>query len=267
MTIEATRALPLIGRVIAVTRAREQAGRFAALLEGAGARVLLVPTIYIGPPDSWAPLDAALSAEPYHWALFTSVNGVEMVRRRLQHMGRGAEALASCRIAAIGPATAEALRASGLTPEVVPEEHVAEALADQLRGLIRPGQRVLLPRAAETRDVLVKELRAMGAVVDEVAAYRTRAVEEAASILRDALSRGLVDVVTFTSSSTVKNFTALFRPDELAPLMAGVSIACIGPITAATARELGLDPRIMPPEYTIPALARAIAAHFEEQRS
>ena len=132
MTIEATRALPLIGRVIAVTRAREQAGRFAALLEGAGARVLLVPTIYIGPPDSWAPLDAALSAEPYHWALFTSVNGVEMVRRRLQHMGRGAEALASCRIAA----RADSSRVRHIDGDCQPYD--ARRIEPQVRRPIRP---------------------------------------------------------------------------------------------------------------------------------
>jgi uroporphyrinogen III methyltransferase / synthase len=265
---DAATALPLTGRLVVVTRARDQAGRFAALLEQAGARVLLVPTIEIGPPDSWTPLDAALEAlAQYRWAIFTSVNGVEMVRARLRHLGRGPGALAACRIAAIGPATAAALRGWGVTPEVVPEEHVAEALVARLRGRIGAGDRVLLPRAAETRDVLVTELRAMGAAVDEVAAYRTRAVDEEAASLRDALQRRRVDVVTFTSSSTVTNFAALFRPGELGSLMTGVSVACIGPITAATARALGLDIRIMPAEYTIPALARAIAAHFEEQRS
>jgi uroporphyrinogen III methyltransferase/synthase len=190
-----------------------------------------------------------------------------MVRRRLEQTGRGATALAACRIAAIGPATAETLRTWGLIAEVVPEEHVAEGLAERLRGLVRPGERVLLPRAVETRDLLVRELLAMGAVVDEVAAYRTRAADEGAAALRDALRWRAVDVVTFTSSSTVTNFAALFRRDELATLMTGTCVACIGPITAGTARALGLFPEIIPAEYTIPALARAIVVHFEEQRS
>ncbi len=268
MKTDLTSALPLAGRVILVTRAREQAGRFAALLEEAGARVLMVPTIVIEPPDSWAPLDEALArSREYRWAIFTSVNGVEMVRRRLEQAGRGREALASCRVAAIGPATAEALRAWGLPAEVVPEEYVAEGLADRLRSLIRPGERVLLPRAAETRDLLVRALEAMGAVVDEVAAYRTRPATEAAATLREGLRNRGVDVVTFTSSSTARNFAALFGPGELAPLMAGVTIACIGPITGETAAALGLGAQIMPDEYTIPALARAIVTYYGEQRS
>ncbi len=261
-------ALPLAGRVILVTRARPQAGRFADLLEEAGGRVLLTPTIVIEPPESWQPLDDALArSQTYQWVIFTSVNGVEMVRRRLESTGRGSEAFASCRIAAIGPATAEALRAWGLPAEVVPEEYVAEGLVDRLQSLIRPEERVLLPRAAASRDLLARELGALGAVVDEVAAYRTRAATEHAAGLRRALTRGEVDVVTFTSSSTVRNFAALWSPGELEPLMAPVVIACIGPITRSTAAELGLSTAIMPAEYTIPALARAIVAHFEQQRS
>jgi uroporphyrinogen III methyltransferase/synthase len=268
MSAEVAAARPLAGRVVLITRAREQAGRFAALLEEAGGQVLLVPTIVVEPPESWAPLDEALARSGEHqWAVFTSVNGVEMVRRRLAACGRGKEAFEPCRIAAIGPATAEALRAWGLRPEVVPEEYVAEALADRLRPLIRPGDRALLARAAEARDVLVRELGAMGARVTEVAAYRTRAATEQAAGLRDALGAGRVDVVTFTSSSTVKNFVALFRPAELKGLLARVTVACIGPITRATAAAHGLDTHIMPEEYTIPALARAIVAYFEHGRS
>ena len=267
-TSDATATLPLADRTILVTRARDQAGRFAALLEAAGAQVLLAPTIVIEPPATWDPLDRALTfSHEYAWVIFTSVNGVTMTRRRLERAGRGCEAFASSRLAAIGPATAEALRAWGRAPDLVPGEYVAESLAERLRPLIRARDRVLLPRAAETRDLLVRELEAMGAHVDEVAAYRTRAAAETTAGLRDALSRRTVSVVTFTSSSTVKNFAALWRPDELAGLMGGVPVACIGPVTAHTAAELGLETAIMPEEYTIPALARAIVAHFEAQRS
>jgi uroporphyrinogen III methyltransferase/synthase len=267
MTTDLASTLPLAGRVIAVTRAREQADRFAALLEQAGARVLLAPTIVIEPPESWAPLDDALArSREYQWVIFTSVNGALTVRRRLERLGRGREALASCRIAAIGPATAEALRLWGVPAEVVPEEYVAEGLAERLRSVIRRRDRVLLPRAAETRDVLVRQLEAMGALVDEVAAYRTQAATGPAADLRGALRRREIDVVTFTSSSTVKNFAALWHREELAALMAGVSVACIGPITRRTARECGLSTEIMPDVYTIPALAKAIVAHFEGRR-
>jgi uroporphyrinogen III methyltransferase / synthase len=268
MSRDLAAALPLAGRVILVTRAEEQAGRFAALLEVAGGRVRLVPTIVIEPPASWAPLDAALArGREYQWAIFTSVNGVQMVRRRLAGAGRGPEVLASCHIAAIGPATAAALAEWGLAPEIVPEEYVAEGLVERLRPLVRTGDHILLARAAETRDVLVRQLSGMGAVVDEVAAYRTRAAAEHAPGLRDALTRGEVDVVTFTSSSTVRNFAALLDAPDLGRLMSGVTVACIGPITRAAAAALGLVTHIMPTEYTIPALARAIIVSFEEQRS
>jgi uroporphyrinogen III methyltransferase/synthase len=263
---EVERGKPLTGRVILVTRAREQAGAFAELLEAAGARVLLVPTIAIEPPESWAPLDAALASD-FAWAIFTSVNGVSMVRRRVVATGQGRALLERARLAAIGPATAAALAEWDLRSAVVPDEYVAEALVERLRPLIAPGERVLLPRAAETRDLLVRELTALGAAVTEVSAYRTRSATEQAPGLREALAEGRVDVVTFTSSSTVRSFCALFGAVELPRLMAGVTVACIGPITRATAQGRGLEPRIVPEDYTIPGLARAIVAHFEPARS
>jgi len=256
-------AQPLRGRVVVVTRPRAQARAFAGLLEADGARVLLVPTIAIEPPASWEPLDRALERlDDYRWVVFTSVNGVEMTRRRLEDKGRGADALRGRRLAAIGPATAEALRALGLETEVVPEEYVAEALAERLRALIRPGERVLLARAAEARDVLVTLLEAAGARVDEVPAYQTRPAAEDAAELRRALGEGRVDVVSFTSSSTVRHFAELFPGEDLPQVLRGVAVACIGPVTRATALALGLEARIVPREYTIPALARAIADHY-----
>ena len=144
---------------------------------------------------------------------------------------------------------------------------MAKGLVARLRPLVGPGARVLLPRAAETRDVLVRELTALGARVTEVAAYRTRSATEHAPALREALAHGRVDVVTFTSSSTVRSFCALFGAAELPRLMAGVTVACIGPITRATAEGRGLAAQIVPEDYTIPGLARAIVAHFEPARS
>ena len=261
-------ARPLRGRVVVVTRPRAQAQAFAGLLEAEGARVLIMPTIVIGPPASWKQLDSALDRlDDYRWAVFTSVNGVEMTRRRLEEKGRGADALRGRRLAAIGPATAEALHALGLETEVVPGEYVAEALAERLVALIRPGERVLLARAAETRDVLVTLLEAAGAVVDEVPAYQTRPAAEDAAELRRALGEGRIDVVTFTSSSTVRHFAELFPGEDLPALLRGVVVACIGPVTRATAQTLGLETRIVPREYTIAALARAIADHYAPQPS
>jgi len=254
---------PLAGRVVVVTRPRSQAQAFASLLEAAGARVLVVPTIAIEPPASWDPLDRALAGiSDYRWAVFTSVNGVQMTRRRLEEKGQSMDVFRGLRIAAIGPATAEALHAVGLEAEVVPEEYVAEGLAAKLRALIQPGDRVLLARAALARDVLVSQLEAAGASVDEVPAYQTRPAAEDAGQLRRELAAGKVDVVTFTSSSTVRHFAALFPDESLSGLLRGVTVACIGPITGATARELGLETHILPTEYTIPALALAIADHY-----
>jgi uroporphyrinogen III methyltransferase/synthase len=266
MTASADTAKPLRGRVVVVTRAREQAPGFRGLLEAAGAEVLTLPTIAIEAPASWEPLDRALAElGRYQWIVFTSVNGVEMVSQRLARAGLDGRALAKARVAAVGPATAEAVTATGVTPEVVPDEYVAEALVARLRPLIRPGDRVLLPRAARSRDVLVRELTGMGAVVDEIAAYRTRAAAEDGTALREALRGGRVDVITFTSSSTVSHFAALLSPDEIGRLMAGVTVACIGPVTRATAAEHGLTTHIMPRDYTIPALAEAVASHFAEK--
>ncbi len=261
-------AKPLSGRVVVVTRPRAQAQAFAGLLEADGASVLVVPTIAIEPPASWEPLDRALERlGDYTWAVFTSVNGVQMTRRRLGQAGRGMDVFRGLRLAAIGPATAEALRALGLDVEVVPEEYVAEGLAARLRALIQPGDRVLLARASVARDVLVSRLEAAGARVDEVPAYRTLPAAEDTGPLRRALAQGKVDVVTFTSSSAVQHFAALFPGENLSRLLGAAAVACIGPVTCATARELGLETHIVPAEYTIPALARAIARHYGSRSS
>jgi len=254
---------PLQGRTIVVTRAAEQAGRFVALLEDAGASVLEAPTIAIEPPTSWDPLDRALDElATFTWVMFTSVNGVAMVDRRLRERGLEWSGIAGKRVAVIGPATADALGDHDVRPEIVPGEYRAEALVEHLRGVLQRGERVLLPRAAQTRDVLVKELARMGADVCEVPAYVTKRVDASARRLREALTAGGVDAVTFTSSSTARNFAELFTEDERQSWFADVVVASIGPITAATAAEYGLTTNVMPVEYTIPALARALSEHF-----
>jgi uroporphyrinogen III methyltransferase/synthase len=253
------RARPLEGRTIAVTRASAQAQRFVSLLAAAGASVLETPTIAIEPPPSWAPLDAALdAADGFAWVIFTSVNGVIMVDRRLSMRRLPWTGLARARVAAIGPATAEALVEHGLRVEIVPREYRAEGLVERLRGEVARGDQILLPRAAQTRDVLVRDLTRLGAVVTEVAAYATRRVGASGTALRQALAARAVDVVTFTSSSTARNFAELFTEDERRAWFPSLTVASIGPITAGTAAEYGLITRIMPGEYTIPALARAI---------
>jgi len=148
-------------------------------------------------------------------------------------------------------------------PDLVPGEYRAEGLIERLRGLIRPGDRVLLPRAAQTRDVLVVELKRLGAQVTEVAAYSTRRAEAGTARLREALAAGTIDAVTFTSSSTARNFAELFTEDERRTWLGRVTVASIGPITAATAAEYGMVTDVMPSEYTIPALARSLADYFQ----
>jgi uroporphyrinogen III methyltransferase/synthase len=257
---------PLDGRTIVVTRAAEQAGSFTALLEESGAHVVQAPTIVIEPPESWSPLDAALADLPrFTWVIFTSVNGVSMVDRRLGILRRGWSALGGARVAAIGPATAAALQARHVRAEIVPGEYRAEALVERLRGLVGLADRVLLPRAAETRDVLVSELRRFGADVTEVAAYRTRPPADGGAPARAALARRGVDAVTFTSSSTARNFARLFSDEERRAWFVDVTVASIGPITAATAAEFGFTTAVMPSDYTIPALARALAEHFAQR--
>ncbi len=258
---------PLKGRTIVVTRARAQAQRFVQLLEAAGARVLQAPTIVIEPPASWEPLDTALAAlDSFTWLIFTSVNGVAMVDRRLVARGIPWAAIARKRVAAIGPATADALAEHGVRVEAVPAEYRAEGLVERLRAVLGPADRVLLPRAKDTRDILVVELRRLGVSVTEVPAYQTRRVEDGVVRLREALASGNVDAVTFTSSSTARNFAEQFSEDERSAWRGKTAVASIGPITAATAAEYGLATDVMPTEYTIPALARALADYFSRAR-
>jgi uroporphyrinogen III methyltransferase/synthase len=266
MVMTAVAAQPLAGRTIIVTRAAAQAGTFAELLRARGASVVEAPTIVIEPPRSWTALDAALDGiDRFTWVIFTSVNGVAMVDRRLGEREQSWAAVASKRVAAIGPATAQALERRGVRVALVPAEYRAEALVAHLAPELRPGDAVLLPRAARTRDVLVRGLTGLGARVTEVAAYETRRVTDAAPALRDALAAGRIDVVTFTSSSTARHFAELFTPDERQRWFGRLTVASIGPITAATAASYGLATAVMPAEYTIPALARAIEAHFSER--
>ena len=254
---------PLQGRTIVVTRAAAQAQRFVELLEAAGARVLATPTIVIEAPPSWEPLDTALAnLDSFAWVIFTSVNGVAMVDRRLGGRRLRWEALERVRVAAIGPATADALGEHGVNVAVVPGEYRAEGLVDRLRGRIAAGDRVLLPRAAQTRDALVAGLKGLGALVTEVPAYITRREDAGAARLRAALAAGAVDAVTFTSSSTARNFAELLTEAERRAWLSSVTVASIGPVTAATAAEYCLVTRVMPAEYTIPALARALADYF-----
>jgi uroporphyrinogen-III synthase len=355
MSERGVKLLPLQGKRILVTRARQQAGALSERLRALGAIPIEFPTIHIVPPQDWQPLDSALrrlcipettsgrpqgiaptihdksgpqleysrggacpSPTPYYtWLVFTSANGVNICFERLRSIGYDARSIGNVRVAAIGPATAAALACYGVTADLVPDEYIAEGVAAALiedawqRGELLEGKRILLARAQGARKVLVTELQQAGAVVDEVIAYHTSAVlsddEQGREVLHLLYTRQL-DILTFTSSSTVRNFihwlvecagkddlvgelgsVGLTTPhghDEsrhptweadvhdksgtygIASLawFAGVrpKIACIGPITSQTARELGLAVDIEAKEFTIDGLVEAIVQHEEK---
>ncbi|MCE5242654.1 MAG: uroporphyrinogen-III C-methyltransferase, partial [Desulfobacteraceae bacterium] len=257
---------PLFGRRIVVTRAREQASEFSALLRELGAACIEFPTIEIAPPPSWEPLDEAIGRlSSYHWVIFTSVNGVRFFMERLWAAGLDVRELKGLRLAAIGPATAEALAGFGLRPDMVPAEYRAEALLDGLAGEEIAGRRFLMPRAMVARDILPGTLRERGAAVDVVPAYETVLPKEGRGEIAERFRNGEIDCLTFTSSSTVSNFFGLFEGEEILTALRGTAIACIGPITARTAEKYGLQVGIMPSEYTIKALVEAIRSHFEKK--
>ncbi|MFQ5533159.1 MAG: uroporphyrinogen-III C-methyltransferase, partial [Candidatus Methylomirabilales bacterium] len=254
---------PLFGRKIVVTRAREQQSSLAEQLEELGAEVLECPTIAIRPPESWDPLDRAISeVEQYAWILFSSVNGVQAFCDRLRKANRDLRALSRAKVAAIGPATAAALQSRGLHPDLVPVEFQAESLLEALEAQEIRGARILFPRASVARDLLPDGLRARGATVDVVPAYQTTPVFEHRDRILDLMKAGRIDAVTFTSSSTVTNFAEMFAGEDLTSLLAGTKVACIGPITAETAMRFGIRPHIQARVFTIPALVDALVAHF-----
>jgi uroporphyrinogen III methyltransferase/synthase len=257
---------PLFGRRIVVTRPSERAGSLAGLLEEQGAEVLLFPTIALVPPaDAGALERAAANAGSYDWIVFTSATGVRAFFARFEAQHLDVRALASVRLAAIGPETAAELERRMLRPAVVPAEYRAEGLLAALGADAVRGRRILLPRAAGARAILPEQLRARGATVDEVEAYRAVPPPDAdVAPLRAALAAGEVDAITFTSSSTVTNFAAMLGAEAMIPLARASrpAVACIGPVTAETARRLGLRVDVVPAEYTGAALAEALGAHL-----
>jgi uroporphyrinogen III methyltransferase/synthase len=254
---------PLLGKRIVVTRAREQASDLVKQLMDLGAECLQYPTIRVIPADDIGPLDQAINRlSAYDWIVFTSVNGVKFFFERLFNLGLDVRALNRLKTAAIGPVTAARLRTFGLKSDIIPKNYRAEAVVGAFRKETLREKKVLLPRAAAARPVLPVELRNMGAEVDEVTAYRTENVVDNAEQLIAELVDKRIDLVTFTSSSTVKNFKDLLPPARFNELMNGVTIASIGPITTDTAVELGFEVDITAQTYTIPGLCEAITKYF-----
>jgi len=256
---------PLFGLRVLITRPREKAAQTAAQLRELGAEPVIFPTIAIRPPRSWKPLDATLERLPsYDWVIFTSTNGVRFFWQRLRGMGKDARALAGPRLAAIGPVTGRELAKRGLQADLIPDQYVAEALLDHIGPV--DGSRILLPRADIARPLLTDGLRAAGAEVTEVTAYRTvPAASEDVEHIRRMVTSGEIDILTFTSSSTVRNFVASLRP--LPDLSRGPTVACIGPITAQTAEESGLPVHVSAREHTIEGLLNALVEYVAGETS
>ncbi|HEY8283366.1 MAG TPA: uroporphyrinogen-III C-methyltransferase [Chloroflexota bacterium] len=253
---------PLSGKTILVTRAREQAGALSARLRSFGARVIEFPAIRIEPAADYSDLDAALAdSARFDWICFTSVNAVAAIDERLRALGNSWADLGAVRMAAIGPATARALRAKGAEVAYMPDTFLADAVAAGLPDA--EGARVLLARADIADRRLVEGLERRGARVEQYVAYRTVPGDEDAPALRQALATGAVDIVTFTSSSTVRNLCQALGGD-VATLLSGLTVACIGPVTADTARECGLVPTIVAEEHTIGGLVEAIRGHLTQ---
>lgn len=282
------RTLPLHGKHVLVTRTRDQAGVLSEKLRAAGALPVELPVIRIVPPNDWSPLDQALRAlatnSAYDWLIFTSANGVKMALERLSTLDLTPQNFSTARIAAIGPATAAALTQYGLAADLVPDEYIAESVAEALRkdteehGESLSGKRILLARAAEARQVLVTELEQAGAHVEIVAAYQTLPVAQDDERGREVIAllrQQHLDILTFTSSSTVHHFMhwlSQAAPD-IAILLAYPGnqparplVACIGPITAQTAREYGLEVGVEAREFTTAGLVDALITYEENSK-
>ncbi len=256
-------ARSLTGRRIAVTRAREQSSALRRPLEELGASVVEIPTIEIRDPDSWEPLDRALtSLDQFDYLILTSVNGVKKLMERLKACGKTAAELANLQVGAIGPATAAELARHGVRVDFVPAAYRAEGLLQALDGCDLYGKAFLIPRAKVARDLVPRVLRESGARVEVVEAYETTLP----SLTADEFARLLTpppELVTFTSSSTAQNFARLLRERQVMSVN-GVKAASIGPITSETVRQLGFEVVLEAPESTIPGLVAAISDYFEK---
>jgi len=256
---------PLFGKKIIVTRSREQASDFSVLLEKYGAEPIEFPTIETVPPKDWKEIDRAIKNLPkYDWAIFTSINGVKYFVERLKKQGKDIRELKGIKICAIGPATAKAIEDLGIKVDLLPKEYRAESIITGLGKTKIKGRRFLLPRALKAREVLPEEIKRLGGKVDVVTAYRTVQPKEKTDEIRKMLREKRVDVVTFTSSSTVENFVNMFKRNEVPGILNGTRVACIGPITKDTATKLGIKTDIMPEKYTIPALTEAIGKYYKK---
>jgi uroporphyrinogen-III synthase len=250
-------SLPLAGRRILVTRAAHQSGKLSEALRALGAEPVEVPVLEIRPPESFAALDEAiLTLASYDWLILTSANTVRALAERAAELGIGLTQPPGMQVAAVGASTASAARDAGFQITIVPESYVAESLVEGLAALSN-GRKILLARASVARDVIPDALRAAGAVVEVVEAYRNVMPEPAPKKLRLALAEG-IDAATFTSSSSATHLAEAARAARAAWPFAGVAAISIGPVTSATLRELGWEPAAEAKPSDIPGLVAAV---------
>jgi uroporphyrinogen III methyltransferase/synthase len=259
-------ARPLFGRRVLVTRSRDQSGELVDLLEARGAEAVEAPLIKVVPPEEYAPLDDACAhASEYDWIVLTSANGANAFMDRLLGGPRDIRALADTQLCAVGPGTAARLARFGLKVDLVPDDHRADAVVAALKklGSVK-GLKVLFPKADIAREVLPEQLRAAGADVAEVVAYRTVTADSDMhlNIYRELLD-GRIDVVTFSSASAVRAFITIHGAEQAMDLLSHTLVATIGPVTAEAAHRYGINPQIMPATSTMPALVDAIVAHYQ----
>jgi uroporphyrinogen III methyltransferase/synthase len=258
----------LQGKRIVVTRAEHQAQETAQLLREKGAKVYLFPVIEIVPADPTQELAEAINKiDEYDWILLTSSNAVSIfINLCQQRLGeKWKEKLRHKRFAVIGPKTGESLEAFGLKPAFIPGSYKQEDMAVESESVILPGSRLLYPKAEQARALLPQTLSARGVNLDDPVLYRTIPALHHKQDFLEVLTQGQIDVITFTSSSTVRYFIELFKSEDKRRLFSHMTFACIGPITAQTAEEAGLEVKIKAQEHTIPGLIKALEAFFNEK--
>ena len=257
----------LFGKCILVTRAQGQAKELSHLLRTFGGEPIECPTIEIVPPDNWSEVDRVLTElSTYQWIVFTSVNGVHWFMARFRELGYDARAFHGMRICCIGPRTAEEITKYGVNSDLIPATFQAEGLLEIMKPLVKPGDRVLIPRAAEARDILPDQLREMGAVIHVVPVYKTIRPQVDFEEVKSKIRNGEIDIITFASSSTVRNFCDMFESSEEVTLMTkNILLACIGPITAKTVEEKGLSVGLVAGENTLHSLVNSLAEYMRER--
>jgi uroporphyrinogen III methyltransferase/synthase len=256
---------PLIGKRVIVTRARSQASDLTKMIEGLGGEPVEFPVIEIVPPTEIDRLDEALrQLDIYDWIVFTSANGVKFLFKRLIELGIDIHAMDRAGIAAVGSKTAEALKTRGLSVDLLPEVFNAEGLLEAITDRLKPGEHVFLPRGNGARSFLPEQLAELGMMVTEADVYDNVMTTESADQVIQMIRDQEIHYVTFTSSSTVNNFvTALQNSgvEDVPSFIQGIHLVCIGPLTAKTAIELGLEPNILSKEATLAGLVDAIITH------